>query len=132
MAAFDGRGWGQQICRNDPFAPTLQETRAENGAFEFWDARVLPQNKCRSRGTIAPGGHGRRMPIIHGSREFTTASDGWSACADHDVVQQMRPQQRFDYFATSPDLSQSLRRSLCRAASGQRGRELGDSLVYQS
>jgi hypothetical protein len=41
-------------------------------------------------------------PSLHGVREFSTASHGWSACADHDVVLLMRPQQRFGYFAAGP------------------------------
>jgi hypothetical protein len=65
-------------------------------------SKVLPQNKCCSRGIIAPARHGRRMPAIHGFREFRTASHGWPARAGHNVVQQMRPQQRFGYFAASP------------------------------
>ena len=65
-------------------------------------SKVLPQNKCCSRGIIAPARHGRRMPTIHGFREFSIASHGWPDCADHDVVQQRRPRQRFGYFAASP------------------------------
>ena len=38
-------------------------------------------------------------PAIHGFREFSTASHGWSACADHDVGYQMRFRKRFCYFA---------------------------------
>ena len=72
------------------------------------------------------------MPTIHDFREFGTASHGWSACrADHDVMHQMRPQQRFGYFAASSNPSQSLRRTLRRAASGQSGRQLVDGLVDQ-
>jgi hypothetical protein len=47
-------------------------------------------------------------PSLHGVRKFSTASHGWSACADHDVVQQMRPQQRFGYFAAGPNPTASL------------------------
>ena len=65
-------------------------------------SKVLPQNKCCSRGIIAPARHGRRMPTVYGFREFSTASHGWPASADHDIMLQMRPQQRFGYFAASP------------------------------
>jgi hypothetical protein len=46
----------------------------------------LPQNKCCSRGTVAPSRHGGRRPTIYGFREFRTVSHGWSAGADHDVA----------------------------------------------
>jgi hypothetical protein len=65
----------------------------------------LPQDKCRSRGTIAPGRHGRQMPTIP---RISTASHGWSACADQDVVQQMRPRQRLGYFAAGLNPAQNV------------------------
>ncbi len=43
-------------------------------------------NKCCRRGTVAPSRHGRRRPTIYRFREFRTASQGWSAGADHDVA----------------------------------------------
>jgi hypothetical protein len=61
--------------------------KADGGDKPGHDRKDLSQNKCCSRATLAPSRHGRRRPTIHGFREFSTASHGWPACADHDVAQ---------------------------------------------
>lgn len=93
-------------CYNITYFRLSQVLRWSKVSAEFGaastGAQVLPQNKCCSRGTMAPSRHGGRRPIIHGFRQFRTTSHGWSGWTNHDVGKRMRPRQRFGYFAAGP------------------------------